>query len=144
MDAREFHALALELVQGTSAAHSRTAISRAYYAAYHVGFEVLGEMGFQIPEGPGGHEEVRRHFNNRGDREVTRVASQLGDLFTRRIHADYRLSRPDVENQATARMLVEQAQRMIEALARCRGEPKRSQLVGAIQEWKRKISAAGG
>jgi len=74
MNPREFQQLASKLANGNSPAEFRTAISRAYYAAYNVGVEVLEQMGFRISEGPAGHGEVRHHLNNSGDIEMMRVA----------------------------------------------------------------------
>lgn len=140
MDPREFHRLAFQLVGGTSPAEFRTAISRAYYATYNVAVEVLESMGFRISKGPGGHGEVQNRLSNSGDSEAIRVGSQLADLHNRRIQADYRLDRTDVENVRTARALVEQARRMIQTLDECRSEPRRAQIVAAIEDWERKIS----
>lgn len=44
MNPREFYDLAGRLVKINSRAEIRSAISRAYYAAFHVGLEVLGGM----------------------------------------------------------------------------------------------------
>ncbi len=140
MNPREFQQFASKLANGNSPAEFRTAISRAYYAAYNVGVEVLEEMGFRISEGPAGHGEVRHHLNNSHDIEMMRVASQLGELHSKRIHADYRLHRKDVENKKTAQTLVERANKMIQTLDRCCSGPKRVQIVEAIQDWKQKTS----
>jgi len=119
MDPRAFHQLASHLVRGSSAAEMRTTISRAYYATYHLGAELLREMGFHISTGPQGHGDVRHRLGNSGVPEVMRIGSQLGDLQGRRIQADYRLDNPEVENPKTARALVEQAARMMQTLERC-------------------------
>ena len=140
MNPRDFSRLASELVNATRAAELRTAISRAYYATYNVSVEMLRDMGFRINRGPGGHGEVRNYLSNCGDPEVTRVASQLSDLHHKRIRADYDLNRGDVENQTTARALVEQARRMIQILDQCRSDPRRTQIVRAMQDWERRIS----
>ena len=100
-------------------------------------------MGFTIPKGPAGHGRVRMHLNNSGDFDVTRVASQLGDLYTRRLHADYELDDTDVENQRTARTLVDQASRMIETLDGSRSEPRRTHIITAITDWKGKFPGGG-
>ncbi len=143
MDPREFQQLASRLAGGTLPGELRSAISRAYYAAYNVGVQVLEELGFRITEGPGGHGEVQNRFGNSGDGDVKRVASQLTSLHTRRIHADYRMQRTDVENQKTVQTVVEQAGRMIRILDGCRSEPKRTQVSNAIQEWERRVSGGG-
>jgi hypothetical protein len=143
MDPREFHRLASQLVGGTSPAEFRTAISRAYYAAYNVAVEILEDMGFRVSKGPAGHGEVQHRLSNSGNTDVIRVGSQLVDLHSRRIQADYRLDRTDVENLKTVRSLVEQARRMIQTLDGCRAEPQRTQIIAAIRDWERKVSSQG-
>ena len=143
MDPKEFHRLASRLVGGTSPAEFRTAISRAYYAAYNVAVETLEDMNFRISKGPSGHGEVQNRLSNSGDTEVMKVGSQLTDLHSRRIQADYRLGRTDVENIKTARALVEQARRMIQTLDGCRSDPRRGQVITAIQDWEQKVSGPG-
>ena len=143
MGPREFHRRASQLVGGTSPAEFRTAISRAYYATYNVAVEILQDMGFRINKGPAGHGDVQNRLSNCGDAEVMGVGSQLTDLHSRRIQADYRLDRTDVENIKTARALVEQARRMIQTLDGCRSDPRRGQVITAIQDWEQKVSGPG-
>ena len=142
MDPREFHRLASQLVNDTSPASLCTAISRAYYASYNVAVGLLEDLGFRISKGPAGHGEVQHRLSNSEDTEVMQVGSQLTDLHSRRIQADYRLDRTDVENVKTARALVEQARRMIHTLDSCRSEPRRTQITTAIQNWEHKVSGS--
>lgn len=139
MNPRDFHHLASQLVNDTSPAALRSAISRAYYAAYNVAVEFLADLGFRVSKGPAGHGEVQHRLSNSEDTEVMQVGSQLTDLHSRRIQADYRLDRTDVENSKTVRALVEQTRRMIHILDSCRSEPRRTQITTAIQNWERKI-----
>jgi hypothetical protein len=140
MDPREFQLLASELVLRKRASDIRTAISRAYYAVFNVGVEILTELGFKINEGPSGHGDVRNRLSNSGDTEAAKVGSQLNNLHTGRLHADYRLNMTDVENQKTAEALVQLAGKMIRSLDECRSAPKRHQIIKAIQEWETKTN----
>lgn len=142
MNPREFQQLALKLAAGASSAEIRTAISRAYYAAYNVGIEILREMEFKIIEGPSGHGDVSNRLSNSGDQEIIKAGSTLGTLHSMRIHADYHLNMTNVENQKTAQALVEQANRTIKVLDECRSEPKKTTVCKAIQDYDRKISGA--
>ena len=136
MDPREFHQLAVQLIDESSPAHLRTAISRAYYATFNVGVEILGSMGFRISTGPAGHAEVHRLLNNSGDPEITKVGSQIGDLRSKRIEADYRLRRSSVENKKTANALVKQAGKMIEILDKQCSGSARSKIITAMAKYK--------
>jgi len=138
MDPREFQVLASELVGRNRAADIRSAISRAYYAVFNVGAEILAELGFRVSKGANAHGEVRHRLSNSGDLDVVKVGSQLGDLQSRRIQADYQLKQKDIENQKLAQAFVELAGKMIQTLDQCRSEPRRLQIINAIQEWESK------
>jgi len=136
MDPRHFQQLASELVNGSSVAHMRTAISRAYYASYNVSVEILKNMGFSISEGPSGHGQIQRYLNNCGNQNVNKIGSQIMDLHSRRIDADYRLNKTSVENPKTAKALVKQAEKMIDALdTHCFGS-ERISIIEAIKSYK--------
>lgn len=143
MDPHDFHRLAAQLVHSSHAAELRTAISRAYYATYHVGAALLEAMGFRLSRGPAGHGDVRNRLSNSGDLAVMRVGNQLGQLHSQRIAADYHLHNTNVENPKTAQAVVQQAGRMIQILDACFAEPKRTQIMHAIQDWERKVSGTG-
>jgi uncharacterized protein (UPF0332 family) len=140
MEPRQFLYLAERLAEhGAYPAEYRSAISRAYYAAFHFGLILLREMGFSIVQNASAHEEVYQHLNNSGDDELAKAASKMSDLRTRRNHADYELNRHDVEEKKNATMLVHQAARLIETIEkRCHSENRRSIIV-AIQEWKNRL-----
>lgn len=139
MDPREFLKLASVLVANAGPATIRTGINRAYYAAHNVGVELLTGMGFTIEKGPGGHGDVWMRLSNSGDIEVITAGSKLGDLQTKRNKADYRLDNKDVEDQKTAKALVEQARKIIQTLDGCRAGSKGAQVKKAILEWERRV-----
>lgn len=140
MDPRKFQNLAETLVKAESPAETRTAISRAYYSVYNVGVETLKGMGFKIPEGPGGHGDVEHKLSNCGNVIVERVGTQLADLRSRRIQADYRLDRREVEISKTALLLVRQASRMIKVLDECCAGPDRNGIIKGIRKYLDKLS----
>lgn len=137
MNPREFQRLAQQLVLNPLPAELRTAVSRAYYATFHISDETLRQWGFWISRGPAGHGEVRSHFGNSGDRDLTRVGSQLNDLHSARIRADYRLDRSDVEDHKTVQVLVDLARRMIQEVEGCRAQqPRANAAIEAIRRWR--------
>jgi len=89
MDPREFLTIADELAARTSAAARRTAISRAYYAAFNAGGQLLRACGFRVGKGAAAHGEVYRCLSNSGDADLARVGSELNDLHSSRNRADY-------------------------------------------------------
>jgi len=97
-------------------------------------------MGFRISEGPSGHGELEHRLSNSKHLDIEKVGSQLGDLKTRRIHADYRLERREVETMETARAIVQQASKMIMNLDKYLTGPDREQVIEGIREYLEKLS----
>ena len=140
MDPRDFQQLASILSKGKRPAEVRTAISRAYYAAFNVGVELLQNMGFTILKSSAAHGEVLNHLGNSGDDDIKEASVKLGDLSSMRIKADYRLEYTWIETPKTAKAWVKQAKNVIDTLdTSCTGE-KREQIIKAIKDWKQKFS----
>ncbi len=135
MDPRDYHILATELAEGTRAVDFRSAINRAYYATYNVGVEILEGMGFKIDEGPQGHRQVQRRFNNCGADKLIQVASKLSDLYSSRIDADYRLENRVVERKKNAVAWVKQAGKMIETIDNSRTGNNSGQIIASISNY---------
>jgi uncharacterized protein (UPF0332 family) len=129
---RDFLRLAQQL-SGGGAASVRTAISRAYYAAHHTGVEVLEGMGFAIPRNPQGHNEVLTLLNRSRDPDIQRTGNELRELYGKRIRADYRFNKLDVENPKTAAALVAQADKLMLILEACRSDPRRQAVKASIE-----------
>ena len=142
MDSGQFQFLASRLAEkGAYPAEFRTAISRSYYAVFHLGLDLLGSMGFSIPQNAEAHKEVYRHLNNSGDTDLIKVAAKIDDLRTKRIHADYRLNRSDVESKENAKMFVYSAERIIETMRKCaQGNNRRALIIKNIEDWKNRIT----
>src|SRR6185503_2773546 len=92
MDPRDFRTLAVVLVKPGAPANNRTAIGRAYYAAFNVALNHLRAEGFQIKQNNSAHEEVTRHLAWSNDADVQRAGSQIQDLRGKRNKADYKLT----------------------------------------------------
>lgn len=137
MDARDFHELAVRLVAGSSAAESRTAIGRAYYAVFNVGAQHLRSLGFHVGRRAGVHGEVDKCLSNSGDPEVMRVASDVSRLHSRRNRADYQLDPSDVEDPGVARKIVNRVGQQIATLDTAFTGPRRAPIQAAIAKWRR-------
>jgi hypothetical protein len=137
MDPRDFLDLARLLANETpKAANLRTATSRAYYSAHHVGAEILKRMGCTISTGPSGHGDVWKRLQQSGDEELTVAGSQLADLYTNRIKADYRLEDRRAENQINVRGHIELAKKIVEAIEQSCSGSKRQDIINAIRRWE--------
>jgi uncharacterized protein (UPF0332 family) len=142
VDAREFLAAARDLARSDQPAYRRTAISRAYYAVYHVAFDLLVTLGFRVGREHRGHETVRAYLAQSRITSVIQTGAQLRDLHNLRVKADYWLRDPHPERGAVVAVWVERAARMIAALDRVAAEPAaRARMTAAIQTWQR---GAGG
>lgn len=138
MDPREFQALAKKLVTEAKPAEIRSAISRAYYAAYNFAVEILTDLGFAMPKNSKGHSAVQFRLQNSGDNNIVRVGSQLTDLYSKRIQADYRLNEKSAENQKVALVVIEQVERMIGVLEEGnRVGARRESIIEAIRSWEK-------
>lgn len=93
MDARQFLRLAEALTQDVAgralltpaldAAACRSAISRAYYAAFHVAHEFLDRIKVVVGQSSQAHVTVQHALNNSGDPNLVQVSSWLRTLGTR-------------------------------------------------------------
>ncbi|MDI6725898.1 MAG: hypothetical protein QMD32_02955 [Smithellaceae bacterium] len=141
MDPRDFLDLAKILSGGSKAAEYRTAVSRAYYATFHVGADFFKAIGCRISGGPSGHGEVIRNLANCGDLELAKVGTQLTDLRTQRNNADYDLDNTKYDNQKVSQAITIQSERMINALDKCDSGARRDEIARAVKEYLRKINA---
>ncbi|MFA4917381.1 MAG: hypothetical protein WC560_12025 [Syntrophales bacterium] len=140
MDPRDFLQIATNLSNGSKPAEFRTAVSRAYYAAYHVGVGFLNGMDCHISEGSNGHAEVSRDLNNCGDHELSKVGSKINDLRSERIIADYKLNKTKYDDQRNTQATVMQAERIIKALDQYASSPRQIEIAKAIKEYRKKVS----
>ena len=140
MDPRDFLQIATNLSNGSKPAEFRTAISRAYYAAYHVGVGFLNGMDCHISEWPSGHAEVSRDLNNCGNHELSKAGSQLTDLYSKRIVADYKLNKTKYDDQQNTQATVMQAERIIGILDQYVSSPSRIETAKVIKEYRKKVS----
>src|SRR5207244_2339025 len=70
MDGRDFLKVAEDLAVGDSEAEWRSAISRAYYGAFHVARTLLLQGGFDAPVGDQAHAYLWLRLSNCGHPDV--------------------------------------------------------------------------
>jgi hypothetical protein len=128
MDARQFLRLAEVLTTDLSGrvllppaldpATCRSAISRAYYAAFLVALEFLDRINVVVSRSPQAHVTVQHALNNCGSPALTAASTKLGALHSERLAADYDLARPNPERPAQAVAMLTLAQEVIDRLDR--------------------------
>jgi uncharacterized protein (UPF0332 family) len=103
-------------------AHSRSAISRAYYAAFHCCKRTVHELGISEGEFCGSHQKVIEALKKSGDKELASLGRKLLDLKVMRESADYDIEFPlPTQNHILA---IRKAENIVE---RC-GEKTQSQV----------------
>ena len=128
MTGDDFIHLAGKLATSVDEAALRSAVSRAYYGAFHLALQFLEDIERRIPRNAQAHVQATRTLQNSAHPDAYRAGSLLGDLHTERIKADYRLDDKRVGTSAFARTCVETAHEIGTALANCRIEPARSEI----------------
>jgi uncharacterized protein (UPF0332 family) len=139
MEGKEFIVVAQKLVQMRSEAAIRSAISRAYYAAFITGRELLLELGFSLSIDASAHEQLYFRLHNAGIPAIKDIADWLKDLRKRRLQADYEMKIRDFHSHTECELHVARAKLIIAQLESCYQQPLRNQLKDGIQEYERKI-----
>lgn len=139
MEGKEFISVAQKLVQMRSEAAIRSAISRAYYAAFITGRELLFELGFSLPIDASAHEQLYFRLHNAGIPAIKDIADWLKDLRKRRLQADYEMKNRDFHSHTECELHIARAKLVIAQLESCYQQPLRNQLKTGIQEYERKI-----
>jgi uncharacterized protein (UPF0332 family) len=119
MDPRAFNQVAIDIIvrrPPTGPAAYRSAISRAYYAAFHVAADALAGIGHSPGSGDGSHKKVVIYLQQSGDEGLDSAAKTIDQMRTMRNHADYDMKNLDVEELSNVRRTAEMAQQAIDHL----------------------------
>jgi hypothetical protein len=137
MDPRDFLVLAQHLAVATTEAAWRTAVSRAYYAAFHVARQLMEDLGFAVPQADRAHAYLWLRLSNCGDPQVERAGMNLNDLRRERNGADYHLVR--TIRQAPAQKQCPVAASTIQVLESAALEPTRTAITDAMKIYERDV-----
>jgi uncharacterized protein (UPF0332 family) len=137
MDFRDYLTVALRLVAGATEADWRSAVSRAYYAAFHVGCELLRSLKFTVPRADRAHAFVWLRLSNSSHPDVDQAGAHLNHMRGERNWADYDSRR--ALSQATALSLVTLADRVIHVLDAALLEPMRTQITDTMKVYERDV-----
>lgn len=141
MEGKDFFELAQKLSQMRSEPALRSAISRAYYAAYHCCLQLLRELGFHFSKDSSAHEKVAVYLNNAAITEIEFAGKELNYLRRRRNHADYDLILKDFQNHIVCQLDLARAQTIIELIEKYSHEPFRTQFKNGLREYYNKINS---
>ena len=137
MNFREFLPLAEELIVRNSEAAWRTAVSRAYYAAFHVACDFMRALGFAVPKADRAHGYLWLRLQNCGNSDIAQAGQSLKDLRTHRNRADYEarqtMTQPDAEKY------VVDAKAIVAALDKRPDKIILRQITEAIKKYERDV-----
>jgi hypothetical protein len=125
MNGRDFLTVAGEVIRGTTAAHWRTAVGRAYYALFLEGREALLRWGFPPAARDRSHLFVRLCFVLASDPDLKDIGRSLEWLGQRRNDADYTLRSPHFASVGVARRALRDAHAALAILDAIDADPVR-------------------
>ena len=135
---RAFLEVAEELSDGSSEAHWRSAVSRAYYACYHTARWLLQTCGFRPPEHESAHAYLWRRLSNSGHPDIESVGKQMNSFRQTRNRADYDLDHSI--DQETALEFVYTVEKIIDVLEIVPTLPSvQEQITEAIKKYEREV-----
>ncbi len=137
MNWRDFLGLGLRLATGAIEAEWRTAVSRAYYATFHVARHLFSHPGFVVPRADRAHQYLVFRLSNCGEPTIEQTGRDLETLRRLRNRADYDEAPPMTQAQATA--AVRLAERILHALDLARQEPSRTRIMTAMIDYDRDV-----
>src|SRR5438270_12092799 len=137
MNWRDFLLLAARLAAGTSEAEWRTAISRAYYAAFHVARRLLTDLNFVVPRADRAHQYLVFRLSNSGESAVEQVGRDLETLRRLRNRADYDEAPAFSQPQAAAAVRI--AEGVVQGLDAARQQPARTRIRDAMIAYERDV-----
>jgi uncharacterized protein (UPF0332 family) len=142
MNASEFLDCAAFLLKAGTAAANRSAVSRAYYGAFHVAKTILEKSGFRFLHNDRSHGEVNRYLSWSDDQNIKDAASLLSDLRGARNRADYDLANPQGEAARHATHWVELANECAKLIEDGFNGDRKDAIIQAIKANQRKITGA--
>jgi uncharacterized protein (UPF0332 family) len=138
MNPVDFLELADEWAGGIREAEWRSAVSRAYYAAFHVARRLLQQGGFIVPDGDQAHAYVWLRLSNAGHPDVRQAGLDLNQLRSMRNRADYDLDREFLQPLAFSQVQV--ADTVIDLLQALAATPAiLTQIIDAIKVYERDV-----
>jgi uncharacterized protein (UPF0332 family) len=137
MNWRDFLPLATRLAAGTTEADWRTAVSRAYYAAFHVARRLLADLRFTVPRADRAHQYLVFRLSNSGEAAVEQAGRDLETLRRLRNRADY--DETPVLPQPQASAAVQIAEGIIQALDAAGQDPARTRVRDTMIVYERDV-----
>jgi uncharacterized protein (UPF0332 family) len=137
MNWRDFLQLASRLATGITEADWRTAVSRAYYAAFHIARRLFTDLNFAVPRADRAHQYLVFRLSNCGESAVEQAGRDLETLRRLRNRADY--DELPALTQAQSAAALRLAEGIIQILDTSRQEPARTRMRDAMIVYERDV-----
>jgi uncharacterized protein (UPF0332 family) len=119
----------------------RSAISRAYYGAFHAAAQLLAELGLTTDAS---HGHLQHDYSNAKSSLGDLIGSRLGELYNWRVEADYRLLKPRAERPAQAADSIRSAKKILELTQQLRADLQdagaRQTFIAAVTAYRQKVN----
>jgi uncharacterized protein (UPF0332 family) len=120
MTGRDFIACATRLAQQKAEADLRSAVSRAYYGAFHESRDLLRDCGVHLPKTEQVHIKIVYCLQDCGDEVAEDTGQILESLRGQRKAADYDLDDSQFTSERKAVSEVARAKYVLKQLEQCR------------------------
>jgi uncharacterized protein (UPF0332 family) len=137
MNWRDFLVLAARSAADATEADWRTAVSQAYYAAFHVARRLFADLRFTVPRADRAHQYLVFRLSNSGESAVEQAGRDLETLRRLRNRPDYDETPALTQPQATAAAHI--ADTIIRVLDAARQEPARTQVRDGMIVYERDV-----
>jgi uncharacterized protein (UPF0332 family) len=140
MDATDFITFASQLAVQTNPTppQCRSAVSRAYYGAFHSAMNFLAGLGHSCPI-HNAHVWVVEMFGNCNVDEAVEISGLLDGLRLSRREADYDLAKVAAETKSNAMLRVERAKDIESRLDRCSAVAISTRIKAGVAAHRKKI-----
>lgn len=143
MEPLDFISLAIRLANSGNEADRRTAVSRAYYGAFHVARRFLIDCGIYFSQketyAAEIHRKVQYCLSECGYSDAVKASGHLRSLRDRRNEADYDLESAEFNTTASVLASVRVATEIVDVIQRCRSEPLDSDIRDKIRAYVRDV-----
>jgi uncharacterized protein (UPF0332 family) len=134
---RDFLVLAKRIAGLGGEAAQRSAISRAYYAAFHAARLLFVNLGFTVPRGDRAHAFLSLRLQNSGERPAMDAGIELDDFRSNRNIADYDLNK--IVDAKRSQDWLRRADALISAIENAAHEPLRTAITDAMKIYERDV-----
>lgn len=133
----------LSVAEPSLPAPTRSAVSRAYYGAFHLAKDFLIEIdnSFRARTGENEHQFIQRHYQHCGVEPVATLGQLLSNLHESRKVADYRLDKDSAESKENARFCVKRADNIRTEISNIRNDTAlQDKVVHGIQAYRKRLN----